>query len=126
MTRRPRAIARSGPIPAVRRWVTLLALLGFFLQGLAVQTHVHPLDATPAAKLVASHAAPVTPSKSQEPIDQCRLCQELVHAGSFITPSAALLASPLAQVQAIPLVLLPPRAQSAPAFAWQSRAPPHR
>jgi len=104
----------------------MLALLGFFLQSMAVQTHVHPLDLSPVAKLAAAHTPPPAPSKTQDPVDQCRLCQEIVHAGSFITPSAALLAAPLSQVQAIPLVLLPPRAQSAPSFAWQSRAPPRR
>lgn len=122
MTRKVRAIAR--PVPTVKRWVTLAALLAFFLQTLLVQTHIHPLDMAPVAKVVASHTVPAAPSKSQDPVDQCPLCQELVHAGTFITPTAALLAAPLAQVQAIPLLLLPPRARTAPAFAWRSRAPP--
>lgn len=122
MTRKTRAIAR--PAPATRRWVTLVALLAFFLQNLAVQTHIHAADMAPVAKIVTSHTAPAPTPKNQDPVDQCRLCQELVHAGSFITPTAALLAAPLAQVQAIPLLLLPARTQSAPAFAWQSRAPP--
>ena len=125
MTRR-RAIAR--PAPAAKRWLTVVALLAFFFQSLAVQTHIHPADLAPMAKLAVqtSHSAPAIPAKSQDPVDQCRLCQELVHAGSFITPSAALLAAPFSQVQAIPLVLFSRRAQSAPAFSWQSRAPPHR
>ena len=122
LTRRFRAIAK--PAPATRRWVTMVALLAFFLQGLAVQTHIHP--AGPVAKLVSvNSAAPAAPAKNQDPVDQCPLCQELVHAGAYITPSAAvLLAAPLSTVRAIPLALLPTRAQSAPAFAWQSRAPP--
>ena len=116
---RSRAIARPAP---AKRWLTLLALLAFFLQSLAIQTHIHPADLTPIAKLGTTHAP--APLKSQDPVEQCRLCQELVHAGSFITPTAALLAGPLARFQAIPLALLPARARSAPAFAWQSRAPP--
>ena len=124
MTRR-RAIAK--PASAVKRWVTLFALLGFFLQTLAVQTHIHVADFAPVAKVAVAHAGvPPAPPKNQDPVDQCRLCQELVHAGSFITPSAALLAAPLSQVQVIPLALLPARAQSASAFAWRSRAPPRR
>jgi hypothetical protein len=125
MTRRFRAIARPAASP-IKRWVTLVALLAFFLQGLAVQTHIHPGSPAPVAKLASIHAAtPAAPAKNQDPVDQCPLCQELVHAGTFIAPSAAaLLAAPLATVRAIPLALLPTRAQSAPAFAWQSRAPP--
>jgi hypothetical protein len=126
MTRRTRAIAR--PQTATRRWLTVAALLAFFLQSFAVQTHIHAADFAPVAKLVTiSHSVtPPAPPKSQDPVDQCRLCQELVHAGAFITPTSALLGSPFSQVQALPLLLLSSRAQSAPAFAWQSRAPPHR
>jgi hypothetical protein len=124
MTRRFRAIARPAASP-IKRWVTLAALLAFFLQGLAVQTHIHPASMAPVAKLASIHAAtPAAPAKNQDPVDQCPMCQELVHAGAYISPSAALLAAPLAMVRAIPLALLPTRAQSAPAFAWQSRAPP--
>ena len=122
MTRRPRAIARSGPASAAKRWVTLLALLGFFLQSMAIQTHVHPL--APVAKLAAAHTAPVAPSKSQDPVDQCRLCQEIVHAGSFITPSAVAILSGLDGSLAIFHRLTPGRSNPASAFAWQSRAPP--
>jgi hypothetical protein len=125
MTRRKRAIAKAAYRAPARQWLTWVALLAFFLQGLAVQTHIHPADFAPVAKLVGQHAnAPAAPAKNQDPGDQCRLCQELVHAGAYVTPSAALLAAPLSIFRAIPLALLPPRSQSAPAFAWQSRAPP--
>jgi hypothetical protein len=121
---RIRAIAR--PAPTARRWLTLAALLAFFLQTLAVQTHIHTLDQAPVAKPATVHTTPVAPPKSQDPVDQCRLCQELVHAGAFVAPSAALLVAPLSQVQAISLALLMPRTQTAPAFSWQSRAPPRQ
>ena len=124
MTRRPRAIARSGPASAAKRWVTLLALLGFFLQSMAVQTHVHSLDLAPVAKLAATHTAPVAPSKTQDPVDQCRLCQEIVHAGSFITPSAVAILTGLDGSLAIFHRLTPGKSDPASAFAWQSRAPP--
>ncbi len=124
MTRRFRAIAR--PNPAASRLVTWFALLAFFFQGLAVQTHIHAPDQAPVAKMAVHTAAPAAPTKNQDPVDQCRLCQELVHAGAYIAPSAALLAAPLTFFRAIPLALAPARARSAPAFAWQSRAPPRR
>lgn len=124
MTRHSRAVAFR--TPATNRLVTWFVLLAFFLQSLAVQTHIHPLDQIPTAKLAASLHTPVPklPAKNTTPVDQCRLCQELLQAGSFITPAAALLAAPTATIQIIPLLLLPIRALSAPAFAWQSRAPP--
>jgi hypothetical protein len=104
--------------------VTLLALLAFFLQGLAVQTHVH--DQAQAVKTSALPAPVKAPLKSQDPIDQCRLCQELVHAGSFITPSIAAVPADLTYVTAAFLILTGPITAPATAFAWRSRAPPRR
>jgi hypothetical protein len=123
MTRRPRAIAR--PAPAARRWLTLAAILAFFLQSLAVQTHIHATDSVaPVVKAVSAQAPAPVPLKSQDQVDQCRLCQELVHAGNFITPSV--LTVPASQLLALTTIfaLLPPATAPPAAFAWQSRAPP--
>lgn len=106
--------------PPAKRWVTLLALLAFFLQGLTVQTHIHQLIQPFAAS---SQSAPA-PLKSQDPIDQCRLCQELVHAGAFVTPPASyVIASPVltaAVFTASPSTFV----SLTTSFAWRSRAPP--
>ena len=121
MTRSARAI----PKQTAKRWVTLFALLAFFIQGLAVQTHIH--EQVPAAKTAAALPAPAkAPLKSQDPVDQCRLCQELVHAGAFITPSTSSTPAGLTYVTAVFVVLTTLQAGSATAFAWQSRAPPRR
>jgi hypothetical protein len=110
--------------PAARRYVTLFALLAFLLQGFAVQSHIHPLD-KPAATAAVLDNVPA-PLKKIDPIDlgSCRLCQELIHAGAFIAPSA--FAMPASQnAAAIVFTALPLLAGIlAPAFAWQSRAPP--
>jgi hypothetical protein len=109
---------------SVRRWLTAFALLAFFLQGLAVQTHVHPLLQPGVAKAQTdgTHKGPI----KLDPMDQCRLCQELVHAGVFIAPSA--IASPVSlTVVALHVTTFPAFvANPATAFAWQSRAPPRR
>jgi hypothetical protein len=119
MTGTARALPRPNP---ARRWITALALLAFFLQGLTLQTHVHqPLQAAVAKGHTGS--APAAPLKL-DPIDQCRLCQELVHAGSFITPSAAVSTASLTLVAASFIIQLIAGAYPATAFAWQSRAPP--
>jgi hypothetical protein len=107
-----------------KRWVTVLALLAFFLQGLAVQTHIHELVPPVVAK--ALHLPAPAPLKSQDPIDHCRLCQELVHAGTFVTPSATIAFAALSFVAAIFAALPGFAGTPARAFAWQSRAPPRR
>ncbi len=124
MTRAVRAITQKNP--ASRRWMALFALAAFFLQSLAVQTHIHPADLPAAAKIVAAHHPTPAPLKSQDPIDQCRLCQELVHAGAFITPPTIAVAASQAFIPASFAVLPPATAGPATAFAWQSRAPPRR
>ncbi len=129
MRRQGRTLPRQTP---AKRWVAVLALLAFFLQGLTVQTHIHgPIQpvATPVAGQVAAKAstlpAPV-PLKNQDPLDQCRLCQELVHAGTFVTPPVvAVLFSP-SFIKAIFGTLPAFAGTSARPFAWQSRAPPRR
>ena len=121
MTRPGRAVSKPAPH---QRWVTLFALLAFFLQGLVVQTHIHEL--TPVAKTTTQPAPVKLPFKSQDPLDQCRLCQELVHAGTFITPSAATSPVSLSFVVASFSLLLAIETAPATAFAWQSRAPPAR
>ncbi len=121
MTRPGRALAKPAPH---HRWVTVFALLAFFIQGFAVQTHIH--EQAPVARTAALPVPAKAPLKSQDPVDQCRLCQELVHAGSFITPSTAATPAGLTYITAIFAVLAAPTSASATAFAWQSRAPPRR
>jgi hypothetical protein len=121
MTRPGRAISRQAP---TQKWVTILALLAFFLQGLAVQTHIHQL-VQPAVVKTSSLPAPA-PLQNQDPLDQCRLCQELVHAGTFVTPPAVAVLAGLSFVTADFAALPAFAGASAKPFAWQSRAPPRR
>ncbi len=113
----------SAPRPT-RRWVTALALLAFFFQNLAVQTHIHQSLQPEAVKVQTdgSHKAPL----KLDPVDQCRLCQELVHAGTFLAPSAIVSLLSLTFVAVIIARVLLFAADPATAFAWQSRAPPRR
>jgi hypothetical protein len=109
---------------SIRRWLTAFALLAFFLQGLAVQTHVHQLLQPGAVKV--QTGGPQKGPVKLDPMDQCRLCQELVHAGAFIAPSA--IASPVSlTIAALSVTAFAAfEASPATAFAWQSRAPPRR
>jgi hypothetical protein len=122
MTRPENVLLR--PVSALRRWVTAFALLAFFIQGLAVQTHIHA--PAPAAKVTTSSQATPSkaPLKAQDPIDQCRLCQELVHAGVFLAPSTSTAPVSLTFITAVFITLPDAAVTSATDFAWQSRAPP--
>jgi hypothetical protein len=122
MSRRPRAIAK--PASTASRWVTLAAILAFFLQNLAIQTHIHPADIPVLVKAAATQTPVPAPLKAQDPIDQCRLCQELVHAGAFVAPSAVAIPASQILVLAAFATLPWPSAAVAPGFAWRSRAPP--
>jgi hypothetical protein len=124
MTRPGRAIPR--PTPA-KRWVMTLALLAFFFQNLAIQSHFHPLAQPQNVKTAtAAHLPATTPLRNQEPVDQCRLCQELMHAGVFVTPSVSAILATLTFATAV-FTAWPSAALSlVTAFAWQSRAPPRR
>ena len=117
---RPRHLLSA---PACRRWITALALLAFFLQNLAVQTHVHPsLQSAVKVQAGDTHKGPL----KLDPVDQCRLCQELTHSGTFIAPLAVAAFAGLTFVTASFIVWLVCRTDPAAAFAWQSRAPPRR
>ena len=121
MTRMGHPVSRPAP---ARKWLGVLALLAFFLQSLVVQTHIHQPPPSAAAKATDQHLP--APLKTQDPIDQCRLCQELVHAGHFVTPSALVSVASPAFVAAIFAALPAQPERFATAFAWRSRAPPRR
>jgi hypothetical protein len=121
MTRPGYATARPA---ATRKWLAVFALLSFFLQSLAVQTHIH--QQLPVANSFDMGTSAPVPAKNQDPVDQCRLCQELVHAGNFATPSAAVALASLNFVTAIFATLLVPAGHSTDGFIWQSRGPPRR
>ena len=122
MTRQGYALPRPA---SPRKWLTVLALLAFFLQSLVVQTHVHLSLAQPSAKTGEAQPLPgPAPVKIQDPLDPCRRCQELAYAGNFFTPSVVVLVVSLSFAAAIFAILRVPADDSHTAFAWQSRAPP--
>jgi hypothetical protein len=121
MARRSASLVQKAP--ASQRLITLFALLAFFVQSFALQTHIHPTPPAAIADTVAHTPAP-PPVNNQDPVDQCRLCQELVHAGAVITPSATVVTASLNIVAAIFAAAPAFAADPVRAFNWQSRAPP--
>lgn len=109
---------------ATRRFITLVALLAFFLHGITVQGHLHQSLALPSAMAAVGDLP--APLKKTDSTDQnhCRPCQEITQAGAFVAPTASALPASLGVI-AVAFVTLPLLSDAiAPAFAWQSRAPP--
>ena len=124
MTRQAHAISSSQSVS--RRLVMLFALLAFALQASLVQTHIHGQQ--PDLLSLKSHvSAPVQPA----PFDplaptNCALCQEILHAGTAITPDASELALLLTWIAMAPAVAFLPAEPLALTTGWHSRAPPVR
>ena len=118
------ATVPTAPKPLLTRLAMLFMLVAFAVQGLAVQTHIHggPLTALDHVTHVSAPAAPA----SQDPYDpaNCPLCQELLHAGVYVTPAISDFAVILTAVAFVPLFALLPHAANEQRHAWQSRAPP--
>ena len=103
----------------------LFALLAFALQAYLVQTHMHGQPGV--LNLKAHVSAPVQPA----PFDplapaNCALCQEILHAGTAITPNSSELALLLTGIVMAPAIALLPAEALAPTTGWHSRAPPVR
>ena len=104
----------------------LFALLAFALQAYLVQTHIHGQQ--PGVFSLKPHvSAPVQPA----PFDplapaNCALCQEILHAGTAITPDNSQLALLLTWIGMAPAVALLPAEPIALTTGWHSRAPPVR
>jgi hypothetical protein len=122
MPRPIRAIPSSPS--AFRRLVMLFALLAFALQAYLVQTHMH---GQPGVLSLKPHvSAPVQPA----PFDplapaNCALCQEILHAGTAITPDNSPSALLLTGIAMVPAIALLPAEALALTTGWRSRAPPH-
>lgn len=107
-----------------RSLLSLLVLVFFTAQSFLVQTHLHelPVFAQGAATLTAS-----APSNDKAPLsaDQCLLCQEYTHSGSFVLPSALAALPPNAVLSLLPLVQAPLGHARTASHDWKGRAPPH-
>jgi len=123
MTRPIRAISSTPSVS--RRLLMLFALLAFALQAYLVQTHMH---GKPGVLSLQAHvSAPVQPA----PFDplapaNCALCQEILHAGTAITPNSSELALLLTWIAMAPAVALLPAERLGLTTGWHSRAPPVR
>jgi hypothetical protein len=103
----------------------LLAILG---QSFVTQTHIHT-DPGGYASTIAVDAGRSPQLKAGQPLSElpatCPICQEIAHAGSYLSPTAAALQPPVSvglQRAIAPSLTQTLRQRS---HAWRSRAPPH-
>lgn len=116
------------PPARLRLAITLFALLAFALQGYLTQTHIHVQGTGTAAEFkLAGQADPAgTPGKAPAKDDSsnCPICQSVIHAGSFVTPSQVALYLPTLAIGIVALVVESVKATNAASHSWQGRAPP--
>jgi hypothetical protein len=114
-----------------------LALAAFSLQGYITQTHIHLMNAAQAdaasqggAKIAAKDAKadPRTAPRDRYPSNQdpanCPLCQEIMHAGHYVAPSAVAFFLPPQSLSVVPLLTTASAPHEPAGYSWQSRAPP--
>ena len=110
--------------------ITLFALLAFTLQSYVTQTHIHGItrDSIAAATL----AVDKNPAEKQQPNKfppgddpaNCPICQQILHSGSYVPPSAATLLLPTVAASITPIVIDIKTIAQASSHSWKSRAPP--
>jgi hypothetical protein len=108
--------------------VAFLAVFAIALQSFIVQTHIHSPQsaASSLAKSGDDGASGTTHSKFpvSDETANCRLCQELVYAGRFVTPASTLLIVPITVAWLLIVFLQSATIPSARSYVWRSRAPP--
>lgn len=144
MNRRARRVAKTAiyvptSLSAPRAILLLLTLLIFVLDGYATQTHIHvnpPVSGAYTAvqgsfaASVHTNSAKATRQATRDrypPGDDpanCPICQQILHHGSFISPSAIAALPPALAVSIIAVVLDALIVQSPVSHSWHGRAPP--
>ena len=123
---------RAGGGLRLQGWRSVVAFLGVLaiaLQSFVVQTHIHNPQSAISFGLAKSAGAAV-PAKTDgkfstgDDTSNCRLCQELVHAGRFIAPTSPIIVLPMIVAWLLIVFSHSTTIPRARAYIWRSRAPP--
>ena len=115
--------------------LTLFVVLAFLFQSLLTQTHVHLLTDHDSGFAVALGGnSDLAKSSSQErdhnklpskdAPDNCPLCQQILIAGAFLSPSTVAVALPTQLSFVPPTALVSPGSFRAVSHSWYGRGPP--
>jgi len=121
--------ARNCPM---RLAVTLFVALTFVLQGFATQTHVHfSTDRDVNVNFSDGNIAKVTkalPSQKGDhgklPPKDCPLCQQILIAGAFVSPTIVAMLLPTQVPLPAPIVFVRSNLFRLTSHSWHGRAPP--
>ncbi|HTT99004.1 MAG TPA: hypothetical protein VMF58_13205 [Rhizomicrobium sp.] len=121
---RAKSKAKAQRAGAGRLAITLFTLLAFTFQSFVAQVHIHIKPWTVSTTLDAGKAAQPGKPPANDDQTSCPICQVILHAGQFVTPSAIAFALPSFALFFVAAANDPaPPAQTA-SHGWQSRAPP--
>lgn len=110
--------------------VAAFALMAFALQSYATQTHIHGAFVSSDVVKISKQVAGKTPNEPRDKYPanddpaNCPICQEIMHAGQYVTPSAIVFALPAETIAVIPISLDAPLIVKAVSHGWRGRAPP--
>lgn len=123
------ARARRGEQSRLRLAITFLALFAFSVQSYITQTHIHlapqQISGVAGDSKASSPAQPHDRYPANEDPANCPICQEIMHAGQFVTPAAIAVLLPTLAASTIAIVLDVPIALRTVSHSWHGRAPPH-
>src|SRR6185437_15594998 len=118
------------------RLVVLVTLLAFAIQTYLTQTHIHFSSEGQSSGVHGQLALGGGKVANGVPVDRkdrypanedpanCPLCQELIHAGQFVTPAAAVLFLPSLAISVIELTIRYSPHLHTVTHIWRGRAPP--
>jgi len=119
---------------AATRLLVLVTLLAFAVQTYLTQTHIHLANEGQIPRVhgqlvlgKASIGAPLEHKDRYPPNEDpanCPLCQELIHAGQFVTPAASFLLLPTLSLSTIERTVQYAPLIHAITHIWRGRAPP--
>jgi hypothetical protein len=114
---------------APRFAIVFAMLLAILWQSFVTQTHIHTEPGVYATAVSDSAGTPTQLKAGQAPSDlpaTCPICQEIAHAGSYLSPAAVAFQPPIPVDlwRSVTPLLAPTLRQRS--HAWQSRAPPHQ
>jgi hypothetical protein len=123
-----RCAAAPQPLLRARRFAIVIAmLLAILWQSFVTQTHVHADPGLYATAIADSAGTPARLKAGRAPSDlpaTCPICQEVAHAGSYLSPAAVALEPPVLADHWRDVAPSPATALRQRSHAWQSRAPP--